>query len=223
MVAVLGFIALIVVPVLLKMAVKLIAYGVGRLFLNSLGRQALDQQPDALELKRDGATVWRDAARIESLARPLLNAGFGDCGVYVTDKMPGIRIWFLMKEADGVAAFIYEHPKTSPWIELSVRYNDGSTTALSNLPPTGIDMNPPFFKKITADGAVPTDQLYQRILKERSPYGIKNVNRQTVVAEYEQAYMRIMTWQKNKGLSPEEVAAVVKKWSEKRDASGGGA
>jgi hypothetical protein len=49
-----------------------------------------------------------------------------------------------------------------------------------------------------------------RLLKERRPDGLKLVTSETVVREYEEAWMRIMVWQKNKGLSVEEVAAVVR-------------
>ncbi|MBI3552746.1 MAG: hypothetical protein HY077_09510 [Elusimicrobia bacterium] len=223
MLAALALLALIVVPIVLRVVIKLFMRSVARAFLSGIGEKALAQQPDAIELRRETFVSWRDPAAMEALAKPLTFNGFQDCGVYTADKLPAFKIWFLLKESDGVAAFLYEHPKVPSWIELSVRYEDGTTTALSTLQPTGIDMSPPFYRRIVAPSGTPTDQLYHRILKERPQQGIKRVTAATVVAEFEAAYMKLIAWQKNKGISPEEVAAVGKKWLEKRQAQSGAA
>jgi hypothetical protein len=215
----LAFAVLILVAIFLKIALRLLVRGAGQMILKKLGDRALAKQPDTLELHRDAGAPWRDPARMEALSRPLLNAGFADCGIYVTDKMPGIRIWFLLNEQSRTAAFLYDHNRGNMWCELSVRYDDGTTTACSNLPPTGINLNPPFYRRIVVDPATPTDEMYRRIMSERSAFGIKEITPQNVVPEFETAYAKIMVWQKNKGLSVEEVAAVVKKWQEKKQAA----
>jgi hypothetical protein len=185
--------------------------------LSEVGQQALAKQPDTISLSRTPDPQWSDAAAIEALARPLLGLGFYDCGAYKVDKMPGVKMRILMKEDTSMAAFLYEHPQAGTWIELSVRYEDGSTNALATLPATGIK-SPEWFHTLRASKSEPTDQLYQRLLAERRQSGIKPVTRDTVVREYEEAYMRIMLWQKNRGLSLEEVATVARHWLEKKGA-----
>lgn len=180
-----------------------------------IGRKALGQQPDEVTLEKLSVAGWADPVAADALANPLIKLGFADLGDFAVDKMPGVRMRILVKPDAAVAAFIYEHLKAGTWIELSVRYEDGTTTALVNRPPTGIQ-SPPFFRKIYAEKGVPTDQLYERLLKERPPQGIKAITAETVIPEFEDAFRRIMFWQKNKGLSAEEVAAVAKTWARKK-------
>ena len=210
---------LILIALVLVIAARVLQR-VGRLFLlieavraafKNVGVKALGKAPDRVKLERlTAAPQWKDAAAMEAMARPLLALAFSDCGAYAVDPMPGVKIWILLKQEAGVSAFLYEHPKAAPWIEFSVRYADGSTTALSTLPQTGIKP-PPFFRRIQAERGAPTDELYRRLLKERSGEGLKRVAPESVVREYEEAYLTMMAWQKSKGLSVEEVAAVAKK------------
>jgi len=186
--------------------------------LSTIGRRALDKQPDRIRLTRVDAPAFVADPRIAALSDPLLAAGFADLGVHAIDKMPGVLMRVLLKEEDAVAAFVYRHAKTRDWLELSVRYEDGATTACSNRPSEGL-VQPPFFRVIRVDPATPPAEMLRRILAERPPVGIKRVTRDTVIPEFEDAYMRIIVWQKNKGLSPEEVFAVVKKWSDRRKPS----
>jgi hypothetical protein len=182
-----------------------------------IGRRVVSRLPDVLNLEKIATPRWGAPGRIEELAGPLRARGFRDCGVYSTARMPGLLIMFLLQEESAVAAFLSEHPKRSPWVELSVRYDDGTTTALSTLPPTGLSQLPDFFRRIEGDPAVATDVLYDRLLAERSPLGIKRVTAESVVPEYERAYAKFVAWRKNHGISSEEVAAVAKKWLEKKD------
>src|SRR2546428_304458 len=76
------------------LALRLVVRGA----LEDIGKKALGQQPDTIHLERQTFASWNDAAAIEALARPLLAAGFSDCGVYTVDKMPGVKMQVLLKE-----------------------------------------------------------------------------------------------------------------------------
>lgn len=214
--ALLGLALFVAVKIALGVAKALTLRGAARAVLKDVGAKALLKTPESIKLEKlTFAPEWKDKARMDEIAGPLLAAGFADCGVLTVDRMPGVKIWFLMNESESTAAFVYEHPKAAPWVEFSVRYEDGTTTALSTLPATGINP-PPFYHRIQADAATPADQLFRRLLHERPKDGIKRVTGRTVVAEFEEAYLKMMIWQKNHGLSVEEVATVAKKWLEKR-------
>lgn len=200
--------------VILWILFRFVLRGAVRAAFVRIGKDALDKQPDRIRLELVAVPKWRDAAKMEAQANPLLALGFKDCGTYVVDRLPAAKLRILLREDAGVAAFIYEHAKVGVWTEFSVRYQDGTTTALVNRPSTGIQ-SPPFFRRLEADPAEPTGRLYERLLRERPAAGIKTVTAATVVPEYEDAWMRIMIWEKNRGLSAEEVAAVVKKRLEK--------
>lgn len=202
--ALLSFAALTVVLWLLY---RFVLRGSVRVVLKRAGETALAKQPDRIRLELVSIPAWRDARAVAAQADPLLALGFKDCGVYA--PLPGVKMKILLKESDRAAAYVYEHPKAGVWTELSSRYEDGSMTMAVNRPPTGLQ-SPPFVRKVLGDPAEGTDRLFMRLLKERRPDGLKLVTSETVVREYEEAWMRIMVWQKNKGLSVEEVAAVVR-------------
>ena len=162
-----GWIVVLVLAVLLAALLVRIVVRVGKLLLlrqavrgalSDVGKQALARQPDTISLSRTSDPQWKDAAAIDAVARPLLDLGFYDCGAYKANQMAGVLMRILMKEDSSTAAFLYEHPQAGCWTELSVRYEDGSTNALSTLPPTGIQ-SPEWFKTIRAAKSEPTDKL----------------------------------------------------------------
>jgi len=194
-----------------RIAGLLLLRSAARATLSDIGQRALMKQPDTITLSRLSDPGWKDAAAIAALAQPLLAAGFSDCGAYSIDKMPGVKVRMLFQDDTAVAAHLYEHAQAGLWVELVTRYDGGSSYSASTLPATGIEL-PPWVKIIRSPGT-PAGELYQRLLHERSSVAIHRITRHDVVREFEEGYLRQMIWMKNKGISPEEVAAVVKKWA----------
>jgi hypothetical protein len=182
--------------------------------LSDVGKKALEQQPDTIHLAALSNPEWKDSAAMEHMAQPLRNKGFSDCGVFTVDKMPGVKVWILFQEQTWVAAHLYEHPKAGVWPELVTRYTNGASYSITTRPATGIKM--PDWITIVRSPEAPTDQLYDRLVRERSQNCIEHVNRADVARAFEEAYSRQMIAMKNGGISPEEVAAVMKKWAEKK-------
>lgn len=204
-----AFLNLLALSIILWILFRALLRGSLRIVFKRVGEKALAKQPDRIRLNRVSFPAWLDAKKVAAQAEPLLALGFKDLGVYVPDKLPDAKMKILLKESDRAAAYVYEHPKVGVWTELSSRYEDGSMTMLVNRPPTGLQP-PPFVRKILGDPAERTDRLFARLLKERRADGLKLVTAATVLREYEEAWMRIVVWQKNKGLSVEEVAEVVR-------------
>jgi hypothetical protein len=204
-----GLLSFAALTVIAWMLYRFVLRGAVRIVLRRAGETALAKQPDRIRLERVSFPRWRDERKVSAQAEPLLARGFRDLGTYAAKELPGVAFKILLNESEKAAAYIYEHPKVGVWTELSSRYEDGSMTMLVNRPPTGI-ASPPFVRKLLGDPAEPTDRHLARLLKERETRGLKLVTASTVVSEYEEAWLRIMTWQKNKGLSVEEVAAAVR-------------
>ena len=184
--------------------------------LSDVGKRALEKVPDTIHLESLGDPQWKDPAAMEAMAEPLRKKGFHDCGVFTVDKMPGVKVWILFQEETWVAAHLYEHPKAGIWPELVTRYTNGASHSITTKPATGIHM--PNWITIIRSPDAPTDQLYERLLHERSQVAIEHVSRADAARAFEAAYSRQMIAMKNAGLSPEEVAAVAKKWLEKKAA-----
>ncbi len=187
----------------------------GRRALTEGGKRALVRLPEHITLARVESPAWRDAAAIEQQTAPLLHEGFTDLGAYRVDKTPEVLIRILFQPQTYVAAHIYDHPTAGSWIEFATRYTDGSSHTLSTMPPTGMQQ-PDWIRKIQADRSTPTDQLYYQFRTQREWHGIKPVEAAEVIHEFEDGYMRHMSWRQNTGISPEEVAQVALKWVKKK-------
>ena len=211
---------LVVAWLLIKIAPRLIVRQVGRVIAGSIGKDALAKVPEQIQLSRVATPQWKDANGIQQQASPLVRAGFSDMGTYCVDKMPGVLVRILFQPQTYVAAHITEHPRAGNWIELATRYNDGGSDFLTTLPDQGM-VSPPFVRTARADKSTPTDGLYQQHLRQRKSSGIKPVNPNDVVHEFEDAYMRYMVWKNNKGLKPEEVAQVALRWAKAKQQGAG--
>lgn len=182
--------------------------------LNQAGQQAIDAQPDFVNLQRDQFPRFTNPAGVDGLRNPLLAFGFEYAGTFLVDKMPGVRVLILAKPNDCVAAHIYEHSRAGIWIELVTRYQDGSTHALTTLPDTGLQ-SPPFVQTIRAAKA-PAEALVRRLIAGRHEGEMKRVSTSDAVAEFEQNYAKCILWQKNKGMSTAEMAQIVRNWADKK-------
>jgi len=201
----------------LRAGVRVLVVERARALLRSLGKKALDKQPDEIRLVPLAAPRWSNPAAIAALTEPLRALGFKDCGAYAIDKIPNVQMLFLVNESAQVGAYVKEHPKLGAWLELGVRYVDGSALAVVNLPATGIKSSP-YYRKISVDPAAPAGELYDRLMRERLTVGLKPLTPENVVAEFEDAYRRGVEWQKKRGLSAEDVASVARLWAQKRRA-----
>ncbi len=172
-----------------------------------MGRKALSAQPDTITLSRIPGARWRNPAAAERLIAPLREKGFVDLGIYDFQPKLGFRLGVMLSERNKVAAFLNELPTGSIALELSVRYLDGTTTALVNYANNGVP-RPPFFRVIFAGPEASSGELYERLLRERPPSGIKTITADNVIAEYQAAYARMMAFVKGRGLSAEEVAEI---------------
>ena len=187
----------------------------GRQALQEVGKRALTKLPVFVSLARVENPDWTNEELVRQQAEPLLRCGFEDAGVYSVDKMPGVLIRMMCQPQTGVAAHVHDHPRQGSWIEMVTRYEDGSTHAVVTLPPTGLK-TAEWFRKIYADKAVPTDQIYKRYLTQRRQDNVKHVPTSEIVREFEDVYHRLALWRHEAGISPQEVARVAVKWAEKK-------
>ncbi len=193
----------------------------GRQALAEVGKRALTKLPEYVTLSRVDFPDWTNPELVRQQAEPLLACAFQDAGVYKVDKMPGVLIRMMCQPQTGVAAHIYDHPRSGSWIEMVTRYDDGSTHAVSTLPPNGMK-HPEWFRKIQADKTIPTNKIYERFLPQRQQQGIKLVITDALVREFEEDYHKLALWRLEAGISPQEVARVAVKWMKEKQANAAG-
>jgi hypothetical protein len=168
------------------------------------GRKALAAQPDTITLTRLPQATWHNPAAAERLAAPLRGKGFVDLGIYEMQPWRGYRLGVMLNERDKVAAFLTELPTGTVTLELSVRYEDGTTTALVNYANNGVP-RPPFFRVIFGGPYLSSAELYERLLRERPASRIKTITADNVIVEYQAAYAKIVAYTKGMGLSASQV------------------
>jgi hypothetical protein len=69
----------------------------------------------------------------------------------------------------------------------------------------------------------PVSDLVRQLIFARHAGDLKRVEADAAVREFEEGYAKSMVWQKNNGLTPEEVACVVRDWANKRESEASGA
>ena len=175
------------------------------------GRRALSRQPETITFIRVPGDKWRDPVMAEWLSAPLREKGFVSLGVYEVLPLPDFRLGVMLNERDKVAAFLCENPKAlGISLELNVRYADGTTTMLVNRADRGVP-KPPFFRVIHAEPDTPSGALYERLLRERAPFGIKTITAENVIPEYQAAWTRMILWEKGRGLTADEVSKIAQR------------
>jgi hypothetical protein len=219
------FLALVATLAVVFMLKRVITYllirHTGRRALEEVGKRAVTKLPEFVRLSPVESPLWTNEELVRQQAEPLLRCGFQEVGVYSVDKMPGVLIRILCEPQASVAAHIYDHPRAGSWLEMVTRYNDGSTHAVTTLPPTGM-RHPDWFRKIQADKAMRTDKIYEKFLPVRQQLGIKVVGAEDVVAEFEDVYRKLALWRQEAGISAEEVAHVAVKWMKEKQAAAAG-
>lgn len=194
---------------------------VARGALRHIGNTAVRKQPDWITLSPVSDPGWNNPAAANDLIQPLLANGFTGAGAYTVDKMPGVKLAILVKPDDYITAHVYEHPKAGTWIELASRYQDGKCDTLTTLPPKGIQ-SPPWVTTMRAAKA-PVSDLVRQLIFGRHRGDLKRIEADAAVREFEEGYARSIVWQKNNGLTPEEVACVVRDWANQREGQATGA
>lgn len=189
-------------------ALALFVWLAWRAVLAEVGRRAVGGQPGTIALRRIPEEGWGDPVSVEWLAAPLRELGYEDLGVYAIEPLAGFRLWVLLHRKDQVAAFLCERPQAlGVSLELSVRYVDGTTTLLVNRPDNGFP-KPPFFHVIHGEPDTRSSALHERLMRERDPFGIKEITPANVLPEYQAAWTRMMRWLKERGLTPGEVERI---------------
>ena len=69
----------------------------------------------------------------------------------------------------------------------------------------------------------PVADLVRQLIFGRHHGELKRVEANAAVREFEEGYAKSMVWQKNNGLTPEEVACIVRDWANQRESEATGA
>jgi hypothetical protein len=205
-------VALVLLPIamrLLRIMIKLLLFTfIGRKFLKAIGDAGIRNTPDQITLMEELPGQWSRPDEVHARSQALRRCGLAEVGDYAIEEMPGVRVRLLAYEAERIIGVVYEHPQVGHWIDLVTRYADGTSITFTTSKPSGMDRRPGH-DGVNVPGATP-EQLFQRFIRERPRGPMKPVSAHLVATDFMRAYAEEMTWRKQRGATPEEVARVAR-------------
>jgi len=203
----LGTVVLIALAILLFTPLSRIA--LAAVFGRSIGRAALDRQPDSIHLKAFDATKLRHAERVESVTRAYAVAGFEDAGLYTIPEMPGVHVRLMANSNEWMYAAIYDHPAVGVFYDVVSRAEDGSSWTFTTARATGIKHRDNAHMT-NLPGAEP-GALATACMRKRPATGLRTCTKASAVRDFEAAYAEYIAWMKQRGLSRGEVVEVARR------------
>jgi len=177
-------------------------------FLEDVGKQAMDKQKDEIHLVPFNGDTWRKPERAQELFDGVLALGFRDAGAYSVTEMAGLNLRFFTREDEQSYAIVYDHPVAGCWMEYVTRYTSGNGYCATLMKDTGLDTRPGH--KNVRDPEASAQSLHELFLRERPEGERITITEKNVVELFCWAYADDMAWRKNKGISAVEVAKHIK-------------
>ena len=168
-----------------------------------LRAQALDAQPDHIDLVRVAEPRWRNEHSRQAAERQLAEAGFVESGAYVVRQVPELTLALFAHPAEGAYAVLYDHPRSGTWAEFVTRYQDGSLATYTTLEPMDVDL--PENSVHVAAPQLSLAELWKRMQRERPQRPMRACDRSHAARDFEQGYAESMAWHKRHSPAPVDV------------------
>ncbi len=189
----------------IALSIALVAlHFISRYALLAVGRKAVSRQPDQIHLVPETPEAGDEDGMCVHFANPLEREGFADVGTYSVVELRGVKVRFLVNEAQCVYAALYQHPRAGEWYEIISRYQDGTGITYTIMRDHGLSPEPGN-EVVRQPGAGPVD-LCRRALAERPQRPLIQVNAGNVTGLFSEIWARSIAWRKSRGITPEEVA-----------------
>ncbi len=210
---VLGIIFLIIVVVVV-LAIFLIRRKLKAIAKNLAG---FASQPSEIHLVEEVSPTWMEEPGVHSIMKELNHLGFTRGRAYGIEEMPQVRLCSFFRDGPAPVCALYEHEQAGNWVDLGVKYQDGTDITVTNAP-TGEDLDArPNSKKVFIKDAslAALCRELERRLEPKATIAIDDANfRQT----FEDAYREDMEWRnKRGGITEEEVRRIAEKEDGKYD------
>ena len=202
------------VPFIVWLAVALVALRfllrplLAGLYGKQIGASVLAKQPVAIHLQPADAGAARRPAELESLAQRFTREGFSDAGWFTVPEMPDIVLRLLAHEPEGWLAAIYDHKQRVPWLELNMRFPDGTRMACVNVASTGLAPLPGadvHYMPGVSPGMLLRAGRIARAKRDLTPL---TVSASTAPRVFEEGYAQLAARRRQKGISRAEVVMV---------------
>jgi hypothetical protein len=204
---ILGIIFLVIVVVVV------LAYFLIRRKLKAIAKalEGCAAQASEVHLEEELRPAWVTEPNVQSMMEELTQLGFTRGRAYGIEEMPQVKLCTFFRTDPAIACALYQHDAVGNWVDLVVKYEDGTDITVTNAP-TGEDVDTrPNSTKVFLKGAGLTElcrELEGR-LERKATRDIHDANFKEI---FEEAYREDMEWRnKRGGVTEEEVRRIAQK------------
>ncbi|MGD9494959.1 MAG: hypothetical protein AB7Y46_01490 [Armatimonadota bacterium] len=172
-------------------------------FVSDLGEMVAATPPLRVTLVPADQLSWGDEAAVRRYADPLPGFGFVNAGRYLVEEVADLKLLAFVHPQNDICAVVYEHPAAGVILDMFTRYADGTTVTYTTTLQGGELRERPGHPKVRLPEA-DSEQLYRRMLADRSQGERVPVAPEEFAEAFEQAYAEEMDWRLSLGGANED-------------------
>jgi len=177
-------------------------------------------QPSEIHLEEEMRPTWVAEPGVQTMVKELTQLGFTRGRAYSIEEMPQVMLCSFFRTNPAIACVLYQHDAVGNWVDLVVKYDDGTDITATNAP-TGedLDTRPNSTKVFLKEAGL--GELYRELegrLEGKATRAIDDANFKEI---FEEAYREDMEWRnKRGGVTEEDVRRIAQKQGQDLDDSG---
>ena len=186
------------------MAIPIVIGFVIRTFFKKLATELEENAPGAggqsteIHLTPLESGTWEKPSGVRRAEDQLASLGFADAGEFSVAEMKGLKLHAMMKASERVWAVVYDFPNVGAWVDLVIKYEDGTSLTVSNAP-TGGTMDPQPGHAKVYDKEADAVGLYEKFKESRSTKPAFETRPELFAAMFEKSYRDEMAWRAGRG------------------------
>lgn len=186
------------VPILIGIVIAMFFKKVAKEFNEAGVNGGGNHSPTEITLQPLGSVVWSKPSEVTRAETQLSSLGFTDAGEYRVDEIAGLKLHAMVKTSENAYAVVYDFPNVGSWVDLVLKYEDGTGLTVANSPHGGTMDPQPGHEKIH-DKDADAVGLYEQFKAARKNKPTLEATAGTFKAMFEKAYRDEMAWRAGRG------------------------
>jgi len=147
---------------------------------------------------------WPDHRQHDEWAKEYQRLGFELVGSYRIAKAPTYVEFYVNSEnnVSGTISYVTMQ-NVGMYVDMTTRYDDGLVFSVVAKEAAGLDPHPKR-KSVRLPRTASLEEVFQKMLSERPPDAILEMNRETVVPSFKRSWREYVEWRRERGTTAEE-------------------
>ncbi len=170
-----------------------------------VAKRAGERVPNEIHLEPSRMILWKDEDKWRQVYNALEEHGFRHAGNYRVVEI-GVDVQFLIHDRECLLACIYNHPVVGVFMDIVIRYQDGSCVTFANREASGLDQHPCLQNRFLGD--IPPAELIERTLAERPQQAMREIHDADLAPDFCRVWKEYKEWRNKRGTTAEEVERI---------------